>query len=52
MTLLVDDLDERLAAAAERGIDLGPITAVAVSVRSSWITTDPDGNRVQIGRPG
>ena len=51
VTLLVDDLDERLAAAAARGIELGPVTTVAVSVRSSWIT-DPDGNRLQIGQPG
>ena len=51
VTLLVDDLDERLAAAAKRGIELGSVTTMAVSVRSSWIT-DPDGNRVQIGQPG
>jgi catechol 2,3-dioxygenase-like lactoylglutathione lyase family enzyme len=51
VTLLVDDLDEWLAAAAARGIELGPVEAVAGSVRTTWIT-DPDGNRVQIGQPG
>lgn len=51
VTLLVDDLDERLAAAAAAGIELGPVETVAGSVRTSWIT-DPDGNRVQIGQPG
>ena len=51
VTLLVDDLDERLAAAAARGIELGPVETVAATVRTTWIT-DPDGNRVQIGQPG
>lgn len=51
VTLLVDDLDERLAAAAARGIKLGPIETVAGSVRTTWFT-DPVGNRVQIGQPG
>ena len=51
VTLLVDDLDERLAAAAAAGIELGPVETVAGSVRTAWIT-DPDGNRIQIGQPG
>ena len=51
MTLLVDDLDERLAAAAARGIEPGPIETKGASVRTTWIT-DPDGNRIQIGQPG
>jgi len=51
VTLLVDDLDERLATAAARGIELGPLATKAGGVRSTWIT-DPDGNRVQIGQPG
>jgi len=51
VTLLVDDLDERLAAAAAVGIELGRVETVAGSVRTTWIT-DPDGNRVQIGQPG
>jgi len=51
VTLLVDDFDARLAAAAAAGIELGPVETVAGSVRTTWIT-DPDGNRVQIGQPG
>jgi len=33
VTLLVDDLDERLAAAAATGIELGPVETIAGSVR-------------------
>jgi predicted enzyme related to lactoylglutathione lyase len=51
VTLLVDDLDEQLAAAAARGIELGPLETKGGSVRATWIT-DPDGNRVQLGQPG
>jgi catechol 2,3-dioxygenase-like lactoylglutathione lyase family enzyme len=51
VTLLVDDFDERLAAAASAGIELGPVETVVGSVRTTWIT-DPDGNRIQIGQPG
>jgi hypothetical protein len=51
VTLLVDDLDERLAAAAARGIEFGPLATKAGSMRTTW-TTDPDGNRVKIGQPG
>jgi len=40
-----------LAAAAARGIELGPVETVAGRVHTTWIT-DPDGNRVQIGQPG
>ena len=50
-TLLVDDLDARLAAIASRGIELGPVETIAGNVRTTWIT-DPDGNRVQIAQPG
>jgi predicted enzyme related to lactoylglutathione lyase len=49
--LLVDDLDERLAAISARGIEPGPVRAITGKTRSSWIT-DPDGNRIQIGQPG
>jgi hypothetical protein len=49
VTLLVDDLDERLAAAAAAGIELGRVEVVAGSVRT---ITDPDGNCIQIGQPG
>jgi hypothetical protein len=51
VTLLVNDFDERLAAAAVTGIELGPIDTIAGSVRTTWIT-DPDGNRIQTGQPG
>jgi len=51
VTLLVDDFDERLAAAMSAGIELGPVETVAGSVRTTWIT-DPEGNRIQIGQPG
>ena len=51
MTLLVDDFDERLAAAASAGIELGPVETVSGSVRTTWIT-NPDGNRIQMGQPG
>jgi len=51
VTLLVDDFDERLAAAMSAGIELGPVETVAGSVRTIWIT-DPEGNRIQIGQPG
>jgi predicted enzyme related to lactoylglutathione lyase len=50
VTLLVDDLDERLAAAVEHGIEPGPVEIKGGGVRTTWIT-DPDGNRVQIGQP-
>jgi catechol 2,3-dioxygenase-like lactoylglutathione lyase family enzyme len=50
-TLLVDDLDDRLAAIAARGIELDPVETNGAGVRTVWIT-DPDGNRVQIAQPG
>jgi predicted enzyme related to lactoylglutathione lyase len=51
VTVLVDDLDERLATLATRGIEHGPIETVAGSTRKTWIS-DPDGNRIQLGQPG
>lgn len=51
VTLLLDDLDQRLAALAEHGIQTGPETVKGGSVRSLWIA-DPDGNRIQFGQPG
>jgi predicted enzyme related to lactoylglutathione lyase len=51
VTLLVDDLDERLAAAVARGIEHGPFETKGGGVRTTWIS-DPDGNRIQIGQPG
>jgi predicted enzyme related to lactoylglutathione lyase len=51
VTLLVDDLDDRLAAVASRRIDVGPIEIKGGGTRTTWIT-DPDGNRIQLGQPG
>ena len=50
VTLLVDDLDEHLAALAERGVETGPVREIPGEVRSIWVT-DPDGNRIQLGQP-
>jgi catechol 2,3-dioxygenase-like lactoylglutathione lyase family enzyme len=50
VTLLVDDLDERLAAAAAHGIESEPLETKGGGVRTTWIT-DPDGNRIQSGKP-
>lgn len=51
VTLLVDDLDDRLAAAAAWGIEFGQVETVAGATRTAWLT-DPDGNRIQIGETG
>lgn len=52
VTLLVDDLDERLAALAERGVETGPVEEKAGGAARSFWVVDPDGNRVQFGQPG
>lgn len=50
LTLMVDDLDDRVAGIAARGIEVGEITwVVPGEVRSAWVT-DPDGNRIQLGQ--
>jgi hypothetical protein len=49
-TLLVDDLDAFLAGLAERDITAGPIEKIGDNVRRVT-TTDPDGNRLNIGQP-
>jgi hypothetical protein len=51
VTLIVDDLDDRVAAMAERGITAGPIEAINEQTRSTHLH-DPDGNRLQIGQAG
>jgi hypothetical protein len=52
VTLLIDDdLDARLAALAANGIEHGAVELKAGGTRTSWID-DPDGNRIQLGRPG
>jgi catechol 2,3-dioxygenase-like lactoylglutathione lyase family enzyme len=50
LTVLVDDLGERRAAIAERGIELGPVEINGAGVPTTWVT-DPDGNRIQIAQP-
>jgi catechol 2,3-dioxygenase-like lactoylglutathione lyase family enzyme len=50
LTLLVDDLEARVAEIAQRGIATEEIDwVVPGAVRSVWIT-DPDGNRIQFGQ--
>ncbi len=50
-TVLVDDIDALLGALAQRGITSGPLETIEdVGVRHAYIT-DPDGNRLQVGRP-
>ncbi len=51
VTLLVDDLDDHLAALAERGIETEPGHEMPGVVRSAWVT-DPDQNRIQLAQPG
>jgi catechol 2,3-dioxygenase-like lactoylglutathione lyase family enzyme len=50
ITLLVDDLDERIAQLTERGIDTGPVREMGPSVPGIAVT-DPDGNRITFGQP-
>jgi predicted enzyme related to lactoylglutathione lyase len=48
-TLLVDDLEERIAELARRGIASGPIEdVVAGSVRRA-VVVDPEGTRISLG---
>jgi predicted enzyme related to lactoylglutathione lyase len=50
LTLMVDDLEDRVAGIAGRGIETGEIEwVVPGEVRSVW-TTDPEGNRIQLGQ--
>ncbi len=48
LTLIVDDLDERVQALRAAGIDAVEIDAAPGGVRRVLIT-DPDGNRIQLG---
>lgn len=45
LTLIVDDLDEQIAALAERGLATGAIETVSEGARKATIT-DPEGNLV------
>jgi predicted enzyme related to lactoylglutathione lyase len=51
LTVMVDDLDERLAAIAERGIEVGPVERLGKTTRKAEIV-DPEGNRVGFGQAG
>jgi len=50
-TLLVAGLDAFLAAAAARGIELGPVRTLGSGARQSVIV-DPDGNRLKAAEAG
>ena len=50
LTMLVDDLDERVAQLAARGLHLGPSDVIAGPVRRVVIA-DPEGNRITFGQP-
>ena len=50
ITLLIDDLDERISQLTERGIDTGPVQEMGPSVPGIAIT-DPEGNRITFGQP-
>jgi catechol 2,3-dioxygenase-like lactoylglutathione lyase family enzyme len=49
VTLLVDDLDARLAALAGRGIAPGPVETLAGGATRRAVVVDPDGNRIAFG---
>jgi catechol 2,3-dioxygenase-like lactoylglutathione lyase family enzyme len=51
VTVMVDDLDERLAALEGRGIAPDEIRVISESTRKAEFT-DPDGNRIGIGQAG
>jgi catechol 2,3-dioxygenase-like lactoylglutathione lyase family enzyme len=48
ITVLVDDLDERIAELGERGIETGEVERLDETTRKLDIE-DPDGNRVTLG---
>jgi catechol 2,3-dioxygenase-like lactoylglutathione lyase family enzyme len=47
-TLLVDDLDARIAELGERGIETGEVERLNEQTRK-LVVSDPDGNRIQLG---
>jgi len=52
ITILVDDLDARLAELERNGIASGPVDTNADGVRTA-VVTDPEGNTIQLGEtPG
>jgi hypothetical protein len=50
LTLLVDDLEERVAELAGRGLETAPIETLPGLVQTALIT-DLDGNTIQLGQP-
>jgi hypothetical protein len=48
VTLLLDDLDDRLAALGERAIAIGETETYANGVRKT-VVTDPEGNTLAFG---
>ena len=51
VTVMVDDLDERLAGIRERGIAVGEIQQITENTRKAEIV-DPEGNRISFGQAG
>ena len=49
VTLIVDDLDARLAGISARGIDCGDIETIPDIARKSEVL-DPDGNKIAFGQ--
>jgi catechol 2,3-dioxygenase-like lactoylglutathione lyase family enzyme len=50
ITVLVDDLDERVTSLKGQGIEVGPIQEMGPSV-PGFALTDPEGNRITFGQP-
>ena len=51
VTVMVDDLDERLAGIKARGIEPDEIREISEKVRKA-VFTDPEGNQIGIGQAG
>jgi predicted enzyme related to lactoylglutathione lyase len=50
VTLLVDDLDERIAGLKQRGLAVGELETIADGVRTV-IVSDPEGNALKLAQP-
>ena len=50
ITILVEDLDDKAAELAARGVPVGPIDVMPGAARKLEIT-DPEGNRITFGQP-
>jgi catechol 2,3-dioxygenase-like lactoylglutathione lyase family enzyme len=51
VTVMVDDLDERLAALAGRGVEPDEMEVISEAIRKA-VFTDPEGNQIGIGQAG